>query len=276
MECSFCHQTFSTKSNLTNHQKTARKCLRLQGSETHMTYQCTSCPYTTSRNPCLLQHQRTCVAYLLHQKEKEVETKLKNTKSKVLHEYEVEIKLLQKDLSYKQQEIDRLTAQLEGVNARYQRLAEMKPTGPMTKAEKYAYLQPLELASEAMLVFPTHAANLKIDTIQGFTEEFIRMCLTAPDGTIQLALTDRSRGMCTYRNVVTGKLAPIDLTDFGQYFDMGPYFLWAGNTSRSAISDSNQHKRLKSICDIYTNKDTGLRMFVNSMKKLLVSKALSR
>ena len=30
MNCEFCNQGFSTKSNLTNHQRTVKKCLKLQ------------------------------------------------------------------------------------------------------------------------------------------------------------------------------------------------------------------------------------------------------
>jgi hypothetical protein len=273
MECTFCGKTFNTKSSLNRHKKTTLTCLEKRGIDNTASYLCSACSYRSTHKTNLTHHQHTCTQYILKQAEHKYDEKLQDAKRDWAHEYEIEMKLLQKDLVYKQQEIDRLTAQLDETNARYQRLAELKSTGPMKKADRYAYLQPLELPNDSILVFPTHAANLGIDNMDRFVEEFIRTCLTANDGTIQLAVTDRSRGNCLYRKI-NGKLESVTLEEFGRYFDMGPYFEWAGNTARSSISDPKQHQRLQNICQIYSDNDEGLRNFVKSMTRILVSKAL--
>ena len=43
MECQFCKNIFSTKTNLNSHQKTAKYCLKIQGIEVEKKYECKWC-----------------------------------------------------------------------------------------------------------------------------------------------------------------------------------------------------------------------------------------
>ena len=77
LECEFCKKTYSNKSNLKNHQKTARYCLEIQ-KQVHdlekincITYDCKYCKKQYSTNQRLTKHTLVCLdkhKYELNQK----------------------------------------------------------------------------------------------------------------------------------------------------------------------------------------------------------------
>ena len=59
MNCTFCNKTFSSKSNLVAHIKTAKYCLEMQG-KTENTFECEFCKKVLSQKATLLDHLSTC------------------------------------------------------------------------------------------------------------------------------------------------------------------------------------------------------------------------
>ena len=55
MECDFCKKTFSSKSNLVAHQKSAKYCLELQGKD-NKDFICEHCTRTFTLHKTLNEH----------------------------------------------------------------------------------------------------------------------------------------------------------------------------------------------------------------------------
>ena len=66
LECEYCKKNYSSKSNLTNHQKTAKYCLKIQSelglsNNKQKSYNCQYCNKKFSSNQRLNYHLETCV-----------------------------------------------------------------------------------------------------------------------------------------------------------------------------------------------------------------------
>jgi hypothetical protein len=61
MECQYCKSNFKTNSSLNNHQKTAKYCLSLQGSESKKKFECEDCNAIFTLKSTLEKHQTRCV-----------------------------------------------------------------------------------------------------------------------------------------------------------------------------------------------------------------------
>ena len=71
MECQFCHNMFSNKQNLNQHQKKTKYCLKLQGKTAEQEYKCESCGKVFLSSSKLRRHQTNCSS-------KELVSNLKN------------------------------------------------------------------------------------------------------------------------------------------------------------------------------------------------------
>jgi hypothetical protein len=71
MECQFCHNIFSNKQNLNQHQKKTKYCLKLQGKTAEQEYKCESCGKVFLSSSKLRRHQTNCSS-------KELVSNLKN------------------------------------------------------------------------------------------------------------------------------------------------------------------------------------------------------
>jgi len=61
MQCEFCKNTFSSKTNLNHHQKRAKYCLKMRGEyKPSSNHKCESCSRTFSGKYELKRHQKTC------------------------------------------------------------------------------------------------------------------------------------------------------------------------------------------------------------------------
>jgi len=82
--CNFCNKSFSTKSNLTNHQKRTKKCLELQNNNTRENlFHCDDCKKQYSPKQIFDKHacKKEWLSKLLEEKDKEI-AYLKNELSK--------------------------------------------------------------------------------------------------------------------------------------------------------------------------------------------------
>jgi hypothetical protein len=92
MECEFCKKTFSSKGNLTVHQKSAKYCLDLQGKDKNI-MECEYCNKNFSLKQTLLDHYNSC-----KEKQKKDYTK----------QYEIEVNALKDKLEEKNELVKEL------------------------------------------------------------------------------------------------------------------------------------------------------------------------
>lgn len=111
MECEFCKKTLSNKSNLTNHQKTNKKCLSAQEKEGHQLNEiklnaCVFCDKIFSEQN-LKTHLLCCKKKKIKESEKETEIKIKEIKNESKKEYEIKIKEIENEYKSKIQKLEK-------------------------------------------------------------------------------------------------------------------------------------------------------------------------
>jgi len=119
MICEFCNKSFSTKSNLFHHQKTAKFCLDLQGKSDEKTIECDFCFKKFTVIYTLKDHITVCKEKIKKERELHIENEKKKQERinkssyqlKLKNEYEIKLKELQKEyevkLKEKQEEMER-------------------------------------------------------------------------------------------------------------------------------------------------------------------------
>ena len=93
MNCEYCQQTFSTKGNLTAHQKSTKYCLSLQGIENN-NFKCDYCEKTFTLQKILNEHIHSCKEKKKKEKEEENLKSLENIKT--IRKLEKEVDKLKK------------------------------------------------------------------------------------------------------------------------------------------------------------------------------------
>lgn len=76
MNCEFCNTEFKTKTSLIHHQKTAKYCIVLQGTETNPNFTCLKCNKKLSTQNRLYTHEQTCKKHIEDIIRKECEQKV--------------------------------------------------------------------------------------------------------------------------------------------------------------------------------------------------------
>jgi predicted RNase H-like nuclease (RuvC/YqgF family) len=117
MECNYCKNIFSSKTNLNHHQKRAKYCLEIQGKLSEQ-YECTGCKKSYTRIYDLKRHKHICKAsdkldeYLIQ-----------------IQEYEQVMKEQKKDIHMKDQTIRDLKSEYKDLKSEYKDLkSEYKQT----------------------------------------------------------------------------------------------------------------------------------------------------
>jgi hypothetical protein len=93
MNCEYCQQTFSTKGNLSAHQKSAKYCLSLQGIENN-NFKCDYCEKTFTVQKILNEHIHSCKQKKKKEKEEENFKSIENIKT--IRKLEKEVDKLKK------------------------------------------------------------------------------------------------------------------------------------------------------------------------------------
>jgi Zinc finger, C2H2 type len=107
MECTFCKKTFSTKSNLVAHVKTAKYCLEMQG-KTEPIFECEFCKKALSQKATLLDHLSSCKERyhkLAENKEVEYKSIIKKLETEISKLKRSDKESLQKKDEYYQEKI---------------------------------------------------------------------------------------------------------------------------------------------------------------------------
>ena len=110
VECKYCKNMFSTKSNLLLHQKKTKYCLKIR-QDINNTFKCDGCDNTYSSKRRVNEHKETCLLYVNMKHQEEItrlksENTLKIDKLKIRHRiYTTELKDQIKDLQNKLEHI---------------------------------------------------------------------------------------------------------------------------------------------------------------------------
>lgn len=90
--CQFCEKTFSSKSNMTNHQNTAKFCINLQNKDEYKFFECPHCDkkftshYRQLEHACEKNKKKRDELQIIEQKRKDEETKIIEDCEKRFHE----------------------------------------------------------------------------------------------------------------------------------------------------------------------------------------------
>ena len=105
MECQFCKKTFSSKSNLNNHIKTAKYCIKLRTNKVKKTksnnskkFECKFCSSTFATKQRLNYHNNICKTKEKLEEQKVFYEKLLTEKDKLIEEQKKKIEKLQNDM----------------------------------------------------------------------------------------------------------------------------------------------------------------------------------
>jgi hypothetical protein len=149
-ECNFCAHLFTTKQSLIYHQRTAKYCLKLQGSQVNYTFECSMCGKKMLEKRQLEKHQEKCG----------VVGKIKNQEKIIVKIKQANILLKQANILLKQQ-VDAQTKQISDLQDKLKEVAVKGATKPTTSTTNILNLQPL---TKEWLEH--NAKNLTIEHIQ--------------------------------------------------------------------------------------------------------------
>ena len=138
MECEFCKKEFSTKTNLSTHQKTAKYCLELQGKENEK-FKCEFCIKLFTSNKRLFDHHQICKDKI-KKESKENESKyidenkrLKNEIKKMERQTKEKIEEKDKQTKEKLEEKDKQIWELKSKLEKFENAVIAAASEPKTK-----------------------------------------------------------------------------------------------------------------------------------------------
>ena len=135
MECQFCKKTFTTRNILLQHQKRAKYCLELQGTE-QTNFECKYCKKQLSTNERLISHITSSCKEKKNQENIEKEQKVESNFNEQKKYYEDKIKEKNEYIAKLESNIEKLEAKLEKfedtVTSMVLSKTDKKPTPPNT------------------------------------------------------------------------------------------------------------------------------------------------
>ena len=206
MECKFCKKILKNQYTLSNHQKTAKFCLKKQGITLTPKFKCEGCEVIFSQKAHLQTHKQRCnvIAYLC--KEDEEKEELKQSLQRLEISY---AEMKQRMFNYKEKweesldTIQKLENKLEEENIDYKTLAteiaKNKVSGGNTYNTKITnnnYIEKLQIISPQEFV--KNAEKLNMDYIRNGVNGYVDHALLTFNG--KLACVDFARKKFLYKD----------------------------------------------------------------------------
>jgi len=168
MECEFCKKTFSTKSNLTSHQKSAKFCLNLQGENNEKKFTCEYCQKTLTQKKSLDVHILSC-----KEKKKTMERTKDAEQALIIKRLEMEIIKLKKSEKEKLREKNEYIAKLETKLEKFENAVTN-----MAAATTQALEAKTAKTSTTNTNNTTLNTNITVNNVLNLSEEHVKKVLT--------------------------------------------------------------------------------------------------
>lgn len=169
MECKYCKNSFSSKANLNNHQRTAKYCLTMRGDDEECLYKCKTCQKTFNKKFNFSRHEEKCVSVESFQELQSklllVERERDNFYNKI-NEQKIQIDELK-------QHVNQLQKQMQEVAIK----AVSRPT-TSNKTQINNYIQNMQPVTDEFLI--DNARHLTIEHIKKGPEGYAEFALEYP------------------------------------------------------------------------------------------------
>jgi len=215
MKCTYCNNSFTTKTSLNTHQKTAKYCLKIRGKDITSQYSCIGCSKSFVRKYEYNRHLSICDADMIVSDYKLQLCNLEKNNYQLTNKnssQENRIHDLEQTVNEQKQTIRELQDKLENIAIK----AVQRPTttNNMNKTQVNNFIQKMEPLSQKFLV--DKAPNLTIEHVQKGASGYAEYALEYPLKD-RVACVDYSRRKIKFKdidgNVVTDpemmKLAPM-------------------------------------------------------------------
>jgi hypothetical protein len=194
MECEHCKNTFSTKTSLNSHQRTAKYCLNLRNIK-DVKFNCKKCGKKFNREYHLLRHIDSCKNNILP----DIEEKILRVE-KERDEVKVILKEKERQLKEKDKQIQELQDKLENLaKTAINRPTTMNNTNSnTTNTNNIMNLAPLDmnvLTEKLKTVINENMTEQHLLEGQEGIAKLIASCFTMEDGKKLITCTDTSRGI---------------------------------------------------------------------------------
>ena len=203
-ECKFCKKNYSTKSILTNHQKTAKHCIKIQQSVLedncvnevkYKLFKCKYCNKTFSSNYNLNKHVKLCICYyknLLLEKD----SKNEQLEKKILY-LEERLKTIELETE------NRILRQYSQDNqSTIHEIAKQPRIQQNNNNQKILITSPMDLTPENIksIIDNNFSADYMIQGQKGIARFAYDNMLHDNDGSLKYICTDASRQIFQYKN----------------------------------------------------------------------------
>ena len=199
MECIYCKNTFSGKSSLKYHQKSAKYCLKLQGTKSTL-YNCEYCDKSLSTKQHLLSHMLVCKKKDINNMKK----KYKQEISDLINVYEDKLHDKDKQLQEQKQLIIQLQDKLENVAIKAVSRATTTNNQQITN-----YIQKLEVTTDQYI--EDQVPLLTIEHIKKGPKGYAEYALKHPLNN-RLICVDYSRRKVKYKDNDGNVIADPEMT----------------------------------------------------------------
>ena len=213
MECPFCKNTFSSKTNLNHHQKNAKYCLQLRGQNIQDKYKCTACTKVFSRSYELKRHTAICQASSLMEEYlselNESKRRIEKHQTQLIHKDEI-IDGLQDQLIEQKLIIQQLQDKLENIALN----AVSRPT-TSNKTQINNFVQQLQPVTDQH--FSDNVQHLTIDHILKGPEGYAQYALEYPLKE-RMICVDYSRRKVKFKDKDGNVITDPDMTNLATKF----------------------------------------------------------
>ena len=111
MDCQYCKKTFSSKSSLNNHQKTAKYCIKLQNNTNEiLCFNCDFCEKIFTKKQVLFNHLQSCKNKDFKDKIKEKEAQFQSLLKDIEH-YKERLKRQEEQIKEQERELKKMLAE---------------------------------------------------------------------------------------------------------------------------------------------------------------------
>ena len=212
MECTYCKNTFKSKSGLRNHQKTARYCLVIQNKDNEINekYKCEGCGKSYSTPFSFGRHKNNCLSIKYNKQYEEKINKLLNKNT----QYITQIDMLESILIEKDRQIKELADRLENVAIR----ATERPTVSTTTNNKTTInniIQNLQPVSDRVMI--ENVPNLTIDHIKKGPSGYAEYALEFPLKD-RILCTDFARRKIKYKDMEGNVITDPEMANLSKKF----------------------------------------------------------